>query len=87
MYREHLQSHADGNKTFYTDGSKTKDGVGMSIVEYDGGTPRNSEAHRLLNLASIFTAELYAILLAITRSETASSNSITIISNLKKSPI
>ena len=85
IFRNHLESHSDNSLTYYTDGSKTSEGVGMSIVEFKGNHPNSSEAHRLLNLASVFSAELYAILLALKRSETSDKNYINIVSDSKSS--
>ena len=86
IFKNHLQSHTnDNNMTFFTDGSRTQEGVGMSIVQFDGVHPTGSEAHKLHDLASIFTAEMYAILLAITRSENSDKNNITIVSDSKSS--
>ena len=59
LFYEHFNEHQN-DVPIYTDGSKSGDGVGAAVVYPDHTTKR-----RLLNDASVFTAELFAILLAL----------------------
>ena len=47
--------------TIYTDGSKTKDGVGAGIVVYYKNTRIFTDSFKLPNTATIFQAEIFAI--------------------------
>ena len=61
MFLEHFSEH--GNCTpIFTDGSKSEEGVGFAVVY-----PDKIEKRRLPNETSIFSSELYAILLALKR--------------------
>ena len=55
LFYEHLARHNNSFK-IYTDWSKTKHGVGYSLIEDDIAVSR-----RIQNFASIFTAELAAL--------------------------
>jgi ribonuclease HI len=55
---EHIESH-NGSQLIYTDGSKTKDQVGYAAVINE-----STYSYKINNMASIFTAELLAILRA-----------------------
>lgn len=59
LFLEHFSSHSDSIPVF-TDGSKTETGVGFSVV-----FPSFSRDCSLPNVASVFTAELSAIVLAL----------------------
>ena len=59
LFYEHFEDHKD-SVPIYTDGSKCQDGVGFATV-----FPNLTIKRRLHNCASVFSAELYAILLAL----------------------
>ena len=59
LFLEHSCEH-ENEVAIYTDGSKSDDGVGFGVV-----FPEFERSGRLPNSASIFTAELFAILRAI----------------------
>ena len=61
MFYEHFNEHDDCFSIF-TDGSKTDEGVGYAIA-YES----SSESRRIPKEASVYTAELLAILLALKR--------------------
>ena len=70
----------------YTDGSKTEDGVAMSIAGYHQKRAIETEAYEIPDRSSVFPAELYAILLVVKRSKEGTfPNFITIISDSKSS--
>ena len=75
LFYEHFEDHKD-SIPIYTDGSKSQDGVGFATVFPDFTIKR-----RLHNCASVFTAELYAILLALKFLVTLSENSFVIVSD------
>lgn len=86
IYNHHLQSHLQEDLLIFTDGSKSTDGVGMSIVSYSGRDATRIQARRIPDRASVFSAELCAILLATKRSdETTDAGSTVIISDSKSS--
>ena len=86
IYNYHLQSHMEDDLLIYTDGSKTADGVAFSIAGYHQRQSLASEARKIPDRLSVFSAELYAILLAVKRGkESTIANSITIISDSKSS--
>ena len=60
-FLSHSVTHIDSIPVF-TDGSKTENGVGSSAVFHD-----HNLSHTLPSYASIFTAELLAILIALSR--------------------
>ena len=86
IYNYHLQSHMEEDLLVYTDGSKTEDGVAMSMACYHQRHAIESEARKIPDRASVFSAELYAILLAVKKTtESTVANSIIIISDSKSS--
>ena len=79
MFEEHLESHMNGNFMF-TDGSKTRDGVGCAAVN------QNITIYKKLNpISSVYTAELHAIKEAIYHEASKQSESLTIITDSKSS--
>ena len=58
-FLNHISKHKN-KKAIYTDGSKSAEGVGVAIV-----TENTTIMRKLSNLCSIFTAEVYAILVAV----------------------
>ena len=85
IFTNHLQSHMEDNLLIYTDGSKTKDGTAFSIVGYEQNRLLAAEVRKLRDCTSIFSAELYAILLAVRKSQRAHHQDITIVSDSKSS--
>ena len=75
IFYEHFSKH-DGCIPLYTDGSKCEEGVGLSVVHPDKYISR-----RLPKDSSIFTAELYAILLALQLIMTLSQEAFVIVSD------
>ena len=85
IFNSHLQTHLEDQPIVYTDGSKTKDGVAFAIAGYKQRRTFASESRKIRNEASIFTAELYAILLAVQRTRHFDNQDVTIISDSKSS--
>ena len=86
IFNSHLQTHMDGQPLVYTDGSKTNDGVAFATVRYQQRRVFVAESRKIRNEASIFTAELYAILLAVQKLKNlANNNEVTIITDSKSS--
>ena len=79
IFLEHLRSHQD-SITLYTDGSKTDTGVGFAVV--GGGC---DISRRINGTASVFTAELLAILEAVEQSQRMVGEITTIITDSKSS--
>ena len=77
----HFHEHKhDANIEIYTDGSKNDKGVGAGVsIYYERNN--NSIRRKLHNYGSIFTAELYAIKLALLRLKTSYNLSCTIYSD------
>ena len=75
LFYEHFTEHSDCFSIF-TDGSKTDEGVGFAIT-----FENNSESRRIPKEASIFTAELLAILLALKRVYQVRQKSFVIVSD------
>ena len=75
LFFEHFDEHKDCF-SIYTDGSKTKEGVGYAIV-YDN----TFESRRISNEASIFTAELLGILHALKKVYQIKQKSFVIVSD------
>ena len=61
-HENHRNTHHSNQIHIYTDGSKTADGVGCSVV-----APDRTDSRRLVGISSIFTAELTAIYIALAR--------------------
>jgi len=61
LFLSHVREYHDDSIHIYTDGSKTEHGVGSATV-----TTRHTMRRKLNDNASIFTAELYALLDAVT---------------------
>ena len=78
-FLEHCETHSD-SYNIYTDGSKTSDGVSYSVASRSF-----SIAHRIGSECSIFTAELSAILEAVTHAAATSHSSVTIITDSRSS--
>nr|XP_053626378.1 uncharacterized protein LOC128684231 [Cherax quadricarinatus] len=75
LFLDHFHSHSHAIAV-YTDGSKSSDGVGFAAVFLD------SVVHgHLLSSASIFTAELYAILAALIRIASMPVSSFVVVSD------
>ena len=85
IFNSHLRTHMDGQLLVYTDGSKTTDGVAFAIVGFQRSEIFSAESRKIRNEASIFAAELYAILLAVQKSTKLDIYEITIISDSKSS--
>ena len=79
IFLDHLRNHQD-SAIIYTDGSKTDEGVAYAV----SGEGSHS-SHRIDGSASVFTAELLAILKAIRTPLSDSNQSITIVSDSKSS--
>ena len=79
IFSNHLLDHRN-SKILYTDGSKTENGVAFAVVG-DG----DAVSHRISGLASVFTAELLAILQAVKQARTDYTESVTIITDSKSS--
>ena len=75
LFYEHFNEHKNSFSIF-TDGSKTDEGVGFAIA-YE----QNSECRRIPKEASVFTAELFAILLALKRVYQVKQKSFVIVSD------
>ena len=85
LFTCHLQSHMENQLLIYTDGSKTNTGVAFSVAGYQQGGIIRTEARKIPPEASIFTAELYAILLAVRKGAKTTYNYVTIVSDSKSS--
>ena len=83
IFNNHLKSHMNSQLIIYTDGSKTKNGVAFSAVGHQQNRAIAAEAKKIPNEASIFTAELYAILFAVQKASKSTLNEIDIISDSK----
>ena len=83
IFNNHLRSHMNRQLTIYTDGSKTKDGVAFSAVGYQQNRAIAAEAKKIPKEASIFTAELYAILFAVQKASKSMFDEVNIISDSK----
>merc|ERR1712237_149034 len=79
IFLNHLMGHRN-SKTLYTDGTKTDNGVAFAVAG-DG----DAVSHRISGLASVFTAELLAILQAVKQARTDPRESVTIITDSKSS--
>ena len=79
IYRDHFTKHEHENYIF-TDGSKTQEGTSFSII-----SPNNSRTFRLQNSASIFTAELSAILKTVRTIDNEDNRNVTIATDSKSS--
>nr|XP_053627800.1 uncharacterized protein LOC128685341 [Cherax quadricarinatus] len=75
LFLDHFHSHSHAIAV-YTDGSKSSDGVGFAAV-----FPDSVVRGHLLSLASIFTAELYAIPAAVTRIASMPVSSFVVVSD------
>merc|ERR1712082_195690 len=80
MFLCHLREHETGSYKFFTDGSKTENGVAFAVY-----SEHFSLARRINNCASIFTAELTAILEALKHSQNINRNCVSIITDSKSS--
>lgn len=70
LFLDHLQQH-EGSELYYTDGSKTEQGVGYA---YHNGN--RVHAKRIPSIATIYTAELNAILAVIENALTINDNRV-----------
>ncbi|XP_069942581.1 uncharacterized protein [Cherax quadricarinatus] len=75
LFLDHFHSHSHATAV-YTDGSKSSDGIGFSAV-----FPDSVVQGHLLSSASIFTAELYAILAALIRIPSMPVSSFVVVSD------
>ena len=64
LFMDHRQNYHSDSLPVYTDGSKSLEGVGCAAI-----SAHFTMKHKLPDTASIFTAELYAILSALTEIE------------------
>lgn len=78
-YAQHFLEHKHNTDVdLYTDGSKSTAGVGAGVAIMSSPTRYNGIRRRLHETASIFTAELYAIKLALTSLKTSQALSCTV---------
>ena len=82
IFLSHIAKHS-GTKFIFTDGSKSRDGVGFGVVH--GPNFTNRALGTLPSEASVFTAELHAILKALTIIENSTSLGWTIFSDSQAS--
>ena len=80
QFKVHQQKHAN-ELQIYTDGSKMTDEVGAACVVYKGATLEKTIKRKLTKYASIFTAEAYAIIDAISAFNKRAEKSVTIYSD------
>ena len=80
MFLGHLREHEIDSYQIFTDGSKTENGVAFAVYSEHFSIPQ-----RINNCASIFTAELTAILEALKHSRSINNSSISIITDSKSS--
>ena len=66
-FTAHIQSHDHSHFTAYTDGSKTESGVAYAFTASHANQPSISESVKMHDASSIFSAELHAILAALTK--------------------
>ena len=85
IFLGHLNSHNSGETHIYTDGSKTDDGVAYAMVCRRSGQPNLTKNFKLHEEASIFTAELFAILDAVKTGKSLSPQTTIIITDSKSS--
>jgi ribonuclease HI len=86
MYRQHFIRHKHkADVEMYTDGSKSKEGVGAGVVARAIGHRDSKHGRRLHDIASIFTAELYAIKIALQLLKTCRSVKVVIYSDSRSS--
>ena len=74
-YLEHTETHVQSDR-YFTDGSKTPQGVGYAVLH--GG---DVEARRVQKYASVYTAEVQAILGAVKMAKQSESRRITIVTD------
>ena len=84
IFTNHINTHQTNQDEtiLYTDGSKTADGTAFAVVRM---RPPLKEARKMHHTASVFTAELTAMLCAVIKSRAFSEKSVTIISDSKSS--
>ena len=73
---EHIEQKHDEETNIYTDGSKSEAGTGFAMVHRD-----NTITHKIDSRATIFTAEMYAILTAVQSLNQMNGNEWTIMSD------
>ena len=76
LFNNHFAENHAEDLPIYTDGSKVENGTGFGVI-----TPRKSISRKLPTAASIFTAELHAILFAVAYAIRLQSRTIVIISD------
>ena len=80
-YNVFLEHKHQSDIDIYTDGSKGDERVGAGVITVSKHKPSFSIARRLHNFASIFTAELYAIKIALLSLKTCRNVTCTIYSD------
>ena len=78
IYTCHIDTHKHKDTMLFTDGSKSSDGVGLSVVEYQQNRITATDSRKLRRITSIFSAELCAIRLAVSRSRNCPRESVII---------
>ena len=78
LFREHVALRHSHSEHIYTDGSKTGGAVGCAAVYRD-----HVERRRLMAQTSVFSSELYAIILALNMIENSQGNEFTIFTDSK----